>query len=144
MSFLPGGQPSTNKLVLDLCTFSNFLFLFWLYLILIPFPVVAGIISWWLTSREEGHKTPRKYMSFLFRCQLSFDKSIVQIVKFFIVQFPVWAGINFNSISSLGWNWFWFQPKPEKELSTCVIICVLTSCNLCQLITTLHRCRTYL
>ena len=29
------------------------------------------------------------------------------------------------------------------ELSRCVLICVLTSCHLCQLITDLRRCRTY-
>ena len=30
------------------------------------------------------------------------------------------------------------------KFSTCVLICVLTSCHLCQLITDLRRCRTYL
>ena len=82
-------------------------------------------------------------MSLLFGGKLSTDKNCLGFVYIFIVPFPVWDGINFNSISCLGWNKFWFQPKPEMELPTYVLICVLTSCHLCQLITDLRRCRMY-
>ena len=81
----------------------------------------------------------RSCTSFLFGSQLSTDKLVSQFVYIFIVAFPVWAGIDFSSISCFGWNWFWFQPKQEMKLSTCV----LTSFYLCQLITDLCRCRTY-
>ena len=40
----------------------------------------------------------------------------------------------------LGWNYFKFQPKKEMELLTCGQI----FCHLCQFITDLCRCRTYL
>ena len=43
-------------------------------------------------------------MSFLFGGQLLTDNLILQLVYIFIVPFPVWAGINFDSISGLGWN----------------------------------------
>ena len=36
-------------------------------------------------------------MSFLLGGQLSTDKSILQLVYIFIVPFPLWAGISFNS-----------------------------------------------
>ena len=43
-------------------------------------------------------------MSLLFGGQLSTDKKGLGFVYIFIVPFPVWAGINSNSISCLGWN----------------------------------------
>ena len=69
--------------------------------------------------------------SFLVGGQLSTDKLILQLLYVFIVPFPVWAGINFDSISCFGWDWFEIQPTQEMELSKSV----LTSCHLWQLIT---------